>query len=368
MIRNAKEEFISAQESVQDSIIFDGNVYFFHAFDVGDDINLEKIEQSQVLIRRPSTLPKYFKKYHIPLSVELPHPHETSSVFSCKIHSFGVVSITYKIQFEETLEELRKNINEIEQKYQEQSVSDAASIFKKIKPFITKPKFFHLRTSYPVIQVDPQIDAPLIKEQFGNIIASLLRFETESLSEYQKDEILEEAMGYYRGDLIVIDSEAAFVADAEFADVFDLFEFANIQQLELQYFDRVLDHQLNIFYEQKIKPLPFTAYLPFIGVRSTTALDLGTLKVDISVITERLENSIKLTGEAYYSEIYSMLVKKLDLANWRESLQNKLEIIEDLQMVYQNQIDSIREDLLSVLIIILIFIELIVGILSYLKE
>ena len=29
----------------------------------------------------------------------------------------------------------------------------------------------------------------------------ILRFETESLSEYQKNEILESAIGYYRGDL-----------------------------------------------------------------------------------------------------------------------------------------------------------------------
>lgn len=354
------------------SFVFNGNIYIFHAFDVGDDINLEKIEKSQILIRQPLILPKYFKKYHIPLSVELPHPHETSTCLSAKIHSFGVISLTYKIPFDETLEDLRKNISDLDQKYQEQSVSDAASIFKKIRPYITKPKFFHLRTYYPVIQVYPEetkIDAPTLKEQFGSIIASLLRFEMETLSEYQKDEILESSMGYYRGDFIVIDSEAAFVADAEFEEILDLFEFANIQQLELQYFDRIVDQKLNIFYEQKVLPLPFTVYLPFFGARNTTtALDLGRLKVDISVITERLENSIKLTGEAYYSEIYAELVNKLDLNNWKDSLKNKLEIIEDVQMVYQKQIDSIREDLLSVLIIILIFIELIVGILSYLKE
>lgn len=354
-----------------DSLIFNGNLYIFHAFDVGDDINLEKIEKTQSLYKRPFVLPKYFKKYHIPLLVELPHPHETSAIYSCKIHSFGVISLTYKIPFEETLEDLRKNINEIEEKYQEQSVSDAASIFKKIKQFITKPKFFHLRTSYPVIQVYPdatKIDASTMKEQYGSIIASLIRFETENLSEHQKDEILESAMGYYRGDLIVIDSEAAFTADDEFEDVFDLFEFANIQQLELQYFDKTLDQQLNIIYEHKIRPLPLTSYLPFIGARNTAVLDLGRMKVDISVITERLENSVRLTGEAYYSEIYKLLMQKLDIQTWKESLKSKLEIIEDVQMVYQNQIESIREDLLSVLIIILIFIELIVGILSYFKD
>jgi hypothetical protein len=367
-MQKSKEESTSSHNN---SMVFNGNLYIFHAFDIGDDINLEKLEKSQVLMRRPLILPKYFKKYHIPLSVELPHPHETSAIYSCKIHSFGVISITYKIPFEETLEDLRKNINDIDENYQEQSVSDAALIFKKIRPFITKPKFFHLRTWYPVIQVDPEptkMGTTTMKEQYGGMIASLIRFETEMLSEYQKNEILESAIGYYRGDLIVIDSEAAFVADSEFEEIFDLFEYANIQQLELQYFDKVLDKRLNVIYEQKIQPLPLTSYLPFIGVRKTTPFDLGRLKVDISVITERLENNVRLAGEAYYSEIYTLLVEKLGIPEWKESLNRKLEIVEDVQEVYQNQIESIREDLLSVLIIILIFIEMVIGLLSYFKE
>lgn len=353
------------------TILFNGNIYIFHAFDIGEDISLDKIEKSQILIRQTTAYSKYFKKYHVPLSVELPHPHETSSCISCKIHSFGVISLTYQIPFEETLEDLRRNLNDIEQKYQEQSISDAASIFKKIRPFIIKPKFFHLRTSYPVIQIYPestQIDAAAMEEQYGTIIASLLKFETESLSEYKKEEILQSAMGYYRGDYIVIDSDAAFAADSEFEEIIDLFEFANIQQLELQYFDRFLDQQLNTYYERKVRPLGITAYLPFFGARIAASMNLGRVKVDISVITERLENTIKLTGEAYYSEIYSMLVKKLDLKNWKDSIDSKLKIVEGVQEVYQNQIDSIREDLLSVMIIVLIFIELVIGILQYIKE
>ena len=42
------------------------------------------------------------------------------------------------------------------------------------------------------------------------------------LSEYQKNEILETAIGYYRGDLIIIDTEAAFVYDDEYEDTLDL--------------------------------------------------------------------------------------------------------------------------------------------------
>lgn len=350
---------------------FTGNIFIFYSFDVGEDINLEKVKEQQLLSRKTVSLSRYFKNYHIPLAVELPHPHASAFCVSAKLHNFGVISLVYKIPFSDNLENLRGQINSIEDEFREQSVIDSGAIFKKIKSQIKQPKFFHLRKSYVVIQVDPEqniMNIKNLKEEYGSIIASILRFETETLSEYQKNEILDSAIGYYRGDLIIIDVEAAFIYDDEYDEILELFEFANMQQLELQYFDRLLDQQLNVVYEREIRKLPLKSYLPFIGSGKGDPLgDLGKLRVDISVITERLENSIKLTGEAYYLEIFSLLVEKMDINNWKESLNKKLDIIRDIRTVYENKTDAIREDLLSVLVIVLIFIEIVVGILHYFK-
>lgn len=350
---------------------FSGNIYIFHAFDVGDDISLEGIKNSGTIITRPLVLPKYFKNYHIPLAVELPHPHNSSACTGAKIHNFGAISLTYKIPFKDSLENVREELENLDNQFQEQSVMDVGSIFKKIKPYVKKPKFFQTRSSYLLIQLDTKestTDAVQLKEKYGGIIASMLRFETKTLSEAQKNEILEAAIGYFRGDLIVIDTEAAFVYDTEYEEILDLFEFSNIQHLELRYFDRVLDQQLNFIYEEKAKKLPLKAYLPSIGTLSRSPVDeLGKLRVDISVITERLEGGIKLAGEAYFSELYSLLVDKLGLEDWKESIAKKLSIIKDIRSVFQQKIDAAREDLLSVLIIILIFIELVIGLLHYLK-
>lgn len=352
------------------SPVFSGNFYLFHSFDVGDDMDLEKIKNSQVLLRRPLQQPKYFKNYHVPLGVELPHPHPHSSCISIKLHSFGVIALVYKIPFNQTVEQIRSEINNIDQEYNEQSVADAGSIFKLIKRFIKQPRFFHLRSSYVLIQVDPRPDTTVLnlKEQLGSGIASLLRFETESLSEFQINDILEGAIGYYRGDLLIIDTEAAFLYDDDYDEMLDLFEFANLQHLELQYYDRLLDQQLTAVYEREVKKLPWSTYLPLIGTLKTdTVSELGNLKVDISVITERLESNIRLASEPYYGEIYSLLIEKLDLDTLKESINKKLSIIYDISSVYQHKIDTAREDLLSVLIIVLILIEVIIGLMHYFK-
>ncbi len=348
---------------------FTGNIYFFHAYDVGEDINFERVKSSNAVSIVPRQPSKYFKNYHAPLSIEMRQQRLSPFCIEAKIHTFGAISLTYKIPFSNTLEAVRKDLDALDDQYENISLKDAENIFAIIKPFITKPKFNQMNASHVVIQVDPQpevIDTVALKETFGSIIASTLRFETETLSEYQKNEILESAIGYFRGDLLVIDTEASFVYDDEFPDIQEFFEFANLQQLELRYFDRILDQHLNMIYEDKQRSVPITSYLPFVGIYSKNQVDeLGKLKVDISVITERLEGSIKLAGEPYYSELYALLQDKLDLKGWQEAVNKKLSITLDIRSVLQNKIDSVREDLLTVLIVILIFIELVVGLLNY---
>ena len=365
------------QEQMQDSSLnpnheFSGHIYIYHAFDVGDDINLEKVEQLRAIKTVPLSLPKYFKNYNAPLAIELPHPNESARCVSVKLHSFGAISLTYKIPFSETLESLRKEFYDIYYQYQEQSVTDLKLIFRKIEPYINKPKFFHTRSSYNIIQVNPQpkkIDLAQFQKQFGSLIASTVRFETETLSEYQRNEILDSAIGYYRGNLVVVDTDTTFIYDDDYDDLLAFVEFANLQHLELQYFDRLLDHKLNAIYESGgTQRIPLSAYLPFLdSLGSDPVATLGKLKVDISVITERLEGSIKIAGDPYYSEFHEQLMKKLDIKSWQASIERKLEIIKDVLLVYQHKTDVIRENILEVLIVILIFIELVIGILHYFK-
>jgi len=130
----------------------------------------------------------------------------------------------------------------------------------------------------------------------------------------------------------------------------------------------MLDQQLNVVYQREVRALPLKAYMPFIGSMPKDQIgSLNILKVDISVIIERLKSSIKLAGEEYISELYALLVDRLDIDNWKASIDDKLQIIQDINSVYQAKIDIIREDSLSVLIIVLIFIELVVGVLTYFK-
>jgi uncharacterized Rmd1/YagE family protein len=359
---------MEAQNLNQDpaKVVFQGSIFLLHAFDVGDDITLDAVERDRAITKVPSQVSKYFKGYHNPLAVELPHPHATSHLVSCKLHRFGAISLLYKIPFHDTLDALHKYFSETVYNYYEQSVEDARTIFHKIAPYTKQANFFQMNSLYTVIQLNPQdqVAPSYLRQHFGSLIATMMRLEQDRLSEFKTNEIWDGALGYFRENVILVDQEVSFLYEDEYSDILDVFEFANVQQVELKYFDKQLDQQLNKIYEHKIVRLPIRAYLPFLGnVFFDPVGYLGRLRAEISVITERLEHSIKLANEPYLSELYGRLVKRLEIAQWQEAIEKKLEIIRDVQTVYQHKIDATREDMLSVLVIILIFIEVVIGVL-----
>jgi hypothetical protein len=344
--------------------IFSGNINLFYTFDVGEDINLEVIKENPDIYVIRRDFPSYLKSYHKPLTVELPSAGRSTKALYANIHHFGVISVVYQIPFKGTLQSLREKLNDVHGKFKEKSVEDIHALFLKTTNAIVQPRFFHKRNHYAVIQIDPQEalkDSKKLRKKYGPLIASTLRFEKTSLSEQQVEDILESATGYYREDLVVIDTEAAFVYDKTPEELFDFFELSLIQQLELRYFDNLLDDKLDAVYNNKLEKPSWGNCLPFVGTMYDAIGELSKMKVDISVITDRLENSIKTGGEAYYSEIYNLLVETLELNEWRVSVDKKLHLIRDIKTIYQSKVNAIREDMFSLLITILIFVELLVG-------
>lgn len=351
---------------------FSGNILLFYAFDVGDDIDLGHIQQKNLIDICSVPLSTYFKNYHLPLSFRMPDEVSAdgqrtveSRCISSKIYHFGVFSFCYRIPFQDSFEELKPKLIDIKKTFDEKSLADAQWTYRSIKPAISQPHFFNLKNSYFAVQVYPTKDKVTpeeFKNRYGSKIASLLKLELYTLSDYQTDEILASTIGYYGQDLIIIDSEASFVYDDEYFEPLEFFESANIQKLELQYFDRLLDQRLNDFYGQKSYNVPWTAYIPLRGEGIDLPISrLAKLRVDISVITERLESSIKMAGEAYYVNLYALLIRKMALQEWRDSINRKLAIFRDLYAVYQDRLDTIREEVLTVVIIVLIAVEVILA-------
>jgi hypothetical protein len=348
---------------------FKGNLYFFYSFDIGDDIDTKSIQIKNL----GSTPPKksiFYKTYSKPILLDLESISLSEYCKEASIYNFGAISLRYQLPFHCSLENLKKIINQEYDKTEKNSFKDAHIIFNEIKNNITEGRCFNHYHSYVLIQIDAQDDLSsyAFKEEYANDIVSLLRFEIETLSEHKKNEILNDAFGYYRGDLFIIDVNSAIIYDEEYSDILDIFEYANIKQTELQFFDKALDKQLKFSYDRKSYKVPFRAYFPIIGMFTFDPIgELAKLRVDISVVCERLWSSIKFSDEPYYLEIYSMLDKKLGFETWQKSIDKKLEVISHILEIHQQKITDIRHDLLNLLIILLIFLETLLAMIHYFK-
>lgn len=346
-----------------------GNVLVFHAFDIGESINLAQIK-SQKLIKTTAAIAfPHFKNYHIPLFVEPPKnpllnnidgANRTDCIYA-RLHNFGAISFCYKIPFCGTFDTLKVKVIQHVSNYRKIVQRDAKAIFDSIFPAVEQPSFFSLKSEYYAVQVNnlgQGVDTNDFIEQQGSKIASLLKLETENLSEFQEHQILRSMTGYYGKDLVIIDSEGAFIYDNEFYEAIEFFELANIQKLELQSFDRALDQELTFLHKNEKYKLSPIAYIPLIGISFDFMLDrLVKLKLDVSVVTERLGNGIKLAGDSYYAHLWGMLVEKLRLSDWKTAIGEKMNILNDIYMVRKSRVDNIRNEIANVAIIIFLVIE-----------
>ncbi|MCF7799826.1 hypothetical protein K9M16_02400 [Candidatus Babeliales bacterium] len=344
-------------DTLTTSTKFSGNIIFFYAIDIGDEIDLLKIKQRSLVKVRSVPLSPYFKDYHIPLNYSLPN---SKYCISSDIHQFGVLSFCYRIPFENSFEELKLKVIDIKSEFDQVNKKDIKFVFDAVYSAIKKPHFYNLDNFYYTVQIEPikGVSPQEFKDKFGSSIASLLRLETQILSKYQKNEILSATTGYSGEDMIIIDSEASFVYDKEYFEPLEFLSFANIQQLELQYFDRILDQKLNHYYKQQSYKVPWLAYIPLLSQQLNLPISqLIALQVDISVITERLENSIKMVGDSYFTHLYSIISKQLSLAEWHQSIKKKMGIINEFYNFYQDRLDIIHEEILTIVVIILIGFE-----------
>jgi hypothetical protein len=350
--------------------VFSGNIYFFYSFDVGDDIDLKSIHDKHSFARNGTFQSHLFKTYHKPLSLNLKAIELYEACDQACIYSFGALSLRYRFEFEGTINSVNRFISEYNALCGQRSIEDARTIFNLIKSSIRLSRFYHMSETYHLIQIDPHrdISAHTFKEQYGFEVATLLRAEKDRLSEYKKNEILRSSIGYYRGSLLIIDCKAALVYDNDYKDILDIFDFGNMRYMELQYFDRTLDKQLDFVYDRHPYKIPFKAYFPLLGMFSFDPIgELAKLRVDISVILERLWSTIKFSDEPYYVDVYNALSNKLDFEFWEKMIDKKLEIIRHMVEVYDNRVSAVRDDVLNILIIVLIFIECVFAIINHTK-
>jgi len=189
-------------------------------------------------------------------------------------------------------------------------------------------------------------------------LVPLLSGERRPLSPKAREDLLSHRFSYYEDDLVVMTWDRAFIYEPRNdSDVADILEVANAQLLEFRYYDELLDDELPRMYEMVRKarrPLNLLASRRFADL----ARRLYTLVAEVTELTEKAENVLRVTEDVYLARVYLAALGIFRVPTVSASVQGKLAIIRDTYAALYEEASSARGELLEFAIILLIVIEI----------
>ena len=186
----------------------------------------------------------------------------------------------------------------------------------------------------------------------------LLLYETHRVSLPLREETLKHRFSYYPDDLVIVHLDNAFIIEPSgSSDILDILEFANAQMLELRYYDNVLDKELSRIYSELPKRSGVSIFM--LRTYERLAKKITQTVTDLTEVTERVDNALKVTEDVYYARIYRTAMILFRSRDWELSIKEKLQIVNNAYKMLYNEIATKRGHVIEFGIFILIVIEII---------
>ncbi|HWP34825.1 MAG TPA: hypothetical protein VNM66_04435, partial [Thermodesulfobacteriota bacterium] len=171
--------------------------------------------------------------------------------------------------------------------------------------------------------------AALVAEHRGGITAHL-KNERIELDEEEIEATLRSQIKYGKDDLTIVDWDGAFVFDprADFESNVELLEIVNLQLLRTRRLDSELDYRLTAAAALLTQRARTPVLWPW-QIRRT-ARDLIAMRTQSILESAAIERNIKLIGDWYSAKLYELAARKFHLDDWRRSVDQKLDTLEDV--------------------------------------
>lgn len=337
-------------------------------FDVAEQIDLAKLRE---LIggKQPARGPSFkhpspeYVRFERPPVVEYPAPLMLSSgePFQCRIKYFdyGVISVELERPFEVDWEELvRVSSHWISATEMEKCTAELTrQRLSVLKAALVQPYETWLSEDYYVIQLNASetSGADLLASR-GAEIAQIVRGEARALSDAERAEALQSSLSYYPNDLLVAGWVAALVYDSPDGaePTIQLLEYANTQLLEFRHYDDALTQVLSRVYKQVDATGLFRRWR-----MAREARHLNAMRLDVTELTERMDNSIKFLSDMFYARAYRMAAARVGVPDYRTLVERKLRIAGDLYQFMMGEFYQARSFILEAMVVAILVIELV---------
>jgi hypothetical protein len=120
----------------------------------------------------------------------------------------------------------------------------------------------------------------------------------------------------------------------------------------------VLDRQLSWIYSELAKRRAVSAFR--LRDYERLAKKVTEIVADLTEVTEKVDNALKVTEDVYYARIYRAAMMLFRSRDWEASIKEKLQVVTNTSKMIYDEISTKRGHLLELGIIILILIEIII--------
>ncbi|MBI5493496.1 MAG: hypothetical protein HY904_00630 [Deltaproteobacteria bacterium] len=186
------------------------------------------------------------------------------------------------------------------------------------------------------------------------------------LSTERVRQMMARALSYYDDDLVLIEWSAAFVLDPRGGeDVADILEFTTQQLVEFRFYDAFLDEELGRVYDEVEQRARRRLWSLLAGRLNALATDLMLLRVELTEVTEKIDNSLKLAGEPFLARVYLVAVERFRITHWRVSVEEKIKLVDEMVTLVRGEVHSGRSLSLEMAVVLLILVEIVMGLLRH---
>ncbi len=363
-------------------------IIVYRVFDIAEEVELRKAEEllrtrirenpgrlelkmkgQQAVIIREAPVRFSLGLESLPeLESKLPPPR-----LSATLWNYGALSISYQFDLGATATQddffrysvLLNEDEKLIQALNENAKAKAGEVILMLRDALQKPQIWNEFEDY-IIYLSDGTDENWTSEQLiddGDVPEIIMGEPEHELAPDIRARLLENTFQYGNDDLCVIDWNSAFVLEpASQSDVLDVLEFSLSHQLELRFYDHLIDSRLQQLYtslEEDRKRFPLVKILR--GSFSQVAEEASSTYLELSEFTERMGNSLKAIGDFYLARIFRAALQRFRTRDWEESIGRKMDLLSKIPTLLQNEVNTRRGHLLEIIIILLIAYEIIMA-------
>lgn len=354
-------------------------IYYYKIYNIADSADLEKVVSfssnfkgikkmrfervgSDVIEIQNPPIQLYIDEYFLEID-----QNEVRVTVKLEINELGTMTVIVQMDiqgdiptsfFKKVQSEYLSNPNEnfkIDE-YFKNGINILSPVFKgKYENF--SPILEH--TIYYVESFNRPIKARELLDEYKDL-PELLHKSDKKLSIQVKNRTFRHAFSYYIDDLVVITNDSSFVYDPEGSDdIIDILDFLNTQLVTIRYYDELLDKRMNEI-NLNLLDRPTNSLMEIFKIRkhNNASRKLIALNVEVKSAVEHAKNAIHVTEDVYYARVYMNARQIFGLNLWEESVERKLEVVNDTYNMIQHSLSHAFDNFLEIVVIVLIFIEL----------